>query len=261
MLSVIDEELAKLGSERERLQPLEVNLQAAAGRTAHARAALSKAKEKRTVAAGELRAQMEKYKIADKEVADAEAKLAAAEAAATAKRSEVKLAGVDDAVELLRQAATAQCGDTVVASQVAAALQQIAGLLGAATAAPRPETAAAEDGDAGGDPQRREPSGKAKGDSVSGDRQQECHAVFAACGANDAKSRRVCGPPAQQSPAAHAAPPGSADCNGDNGSGGTEAYAGGAVDGEISMGTDAPSDEPNLLQQAAAVLGDGADEL
>ncbi len=134
MLEVIDRELEQLSTEREKLQPLKVNLQAAAGRTAHARAALAKAEEKLTQAASELRAQMDKYRAADKEVADAEAKLSAAEAAATARRTEVKLGSVQEAVELLRQTASDKCGDTPVAAQVAAALQQIANLLGAVTA-------------------------------------------------------------------------------------------------------------------------------
>ncbi len=261
MLSVIDQELEKLAAERERLQPLEVNLQAAAGRTAHARAALSKAKEKRALAASELRAQMEKYKAADKEVADAEAKLAAAEAAATAKRSEVRLTGVDDAVELLRHAATAQCADATVAAQVAAALQQIAGLLGTSTSAPMPAAAAAS-GDAERDTQQQQSgTGKATGGAVDSGGQHQRHSVFAACGGSEAKSRRVDGPPGQQSPAAHTAPPGTSNLDENNGGGAAEAYAGGSVDGEISMGTDGAADESNLLSQAAAVLGDGADEL
>ncbi len=259
MLSVIDQELERLAAEREKLQPLEVNLQAAAGRTAHARAALSKAKEKRALAASDLRAQMDKYKAADKEVADAEAKLAAAEAAATARRSEAKLTGVDDAVELLRHAATAQCADASVAAQVAAALQQIAGLLGITTS---PVPAAAASGDAGKETQHEQGgTGKATGGAVDSGGQQENHPVFAACGGSEAKSRRVGGPTGQQSPAAHTAPPGTANLDGSNGGGATETYAGGSVDGEISMGTDGATDETDLLSQAAAVLGDGADEL
>ncbi len=55
IVATLDSELATLASERERLQPLEVNLQAAAGRTAHARAHLAKIKEKREAAARALR--------------------------------------------------------------------------------------------------------------------------------------------------------------------------------------------------------------
>ncbi len=260
MLAVIDEELEKLASEREKLQPLEVNLQAAAGRTAHARAALSKAKEKRTQAASELRSYMEKYKLADKEVTDAEAKLASAEAAATAKRTEIKLAGVDDAVELLRQAATDHCGDAAVATQVAAALQQIAGLLGAITGAPQPAETAGDAKPGAACPRDRNTTGKAAGAAVQSGAQQEIHAVFTACGATDAKSRRIGGPPSQQCPAAHAAPPGVGDDNGGHADG-AEVYAGGAVEGEVPMGGDGQADEADLLSQAAAVLGDGADEL
>ncbi len=47
LVHALDAELAALASEREKLQPLEVHLQAAAGRTAHARAHLAKAKERR----------------------------------------------------------------------------------------------------------------------------------------------------------------------------------------------------------------------
>ncbi len=260
MLAFIDEELQKLAAEREKLQPLEVNLQAAAGRTAHARAALAKAKEKRAAAASELRAAMEKYRQADKDVLDAEAKLASAEAAATAKRSEVKLTGVDDAVELLRQVATVQCGDAMVAAQVTTALQQIANLLGNATTATRPTPRAGDDKPADATGSQTASGEQQPGAAGQTEPQPVRHAVFAACGGNGNKSRRVDGPPTQQDPVAHAAPPLGGD--GDGGSGGQdEVYAGGTVDGEVQMGVDASTDDGNLLSQAAALLGDGGDDL
>ncbi len=256
MLAFIDDELQKLAAEREKLQPLEVNLQAAAGRTAHARAALAKAKEKRAAAANELRASMAKYKSADKDVTDAEAKLASAEAAATAKRTGAKLVGVDDAVELLRQAATVQCEDASVAAQVAAALQQIAGLLGnvaaAGSAAPETDNGAAN---------AAEPQAASGEQTTAGaaEPQPARHPVFAACGGSTAKSRRVDGPPTQQNPAAHAAP------NSGNGvdSGSTdqpEVFAGGTVDGEVQMGGEGQADD-DLLAQAAAALGNEGDDI
>ncbi len=85
------------------------------------------------------------------------------------------------------------------------------------------------------------------------------HSVFAACGASGAKSRRVEGPPNQQSPAAHAPPPGGDNCDGD-GPARREVYAGGAVDGEVCMGGDEPADG-DLLSQAAAALGREGDDL
>ncbi len=260
MLAAIDGELEKLAAEREKLQPLEVNLQAAAGRTAHARAALSKAKERRTLAASELRSQMEKYTLADKEVTEADAKLAAAEAAATAKRSEVKISGVHEAVELLRQTATEQCGDTAVGAQVAAALQQIANLLGSITTT-APATAASASTEK--PPVATEANGKnaeggAGGADSQGEPLRERHAVFAACGASEAKSRRVEGSPMQQNPAAHSPPPGGGGRDGDGDE--RELYAGGSVEGEVPMGGDNPEDG-DLLAQAAAALNENADEL
>ncbi len=260
MLAVIDGELEKLASEREKLQPLEVNLQAAAGRTAHARAALAKAKERRTLAASELRSQMEKYKLADKEVTDAETKLAAAEAAATAKRSEVKISGVHEAVELLRQTATEQCGDTAVGAQVAAALQQIADLLGSLSkAAPASAPASTERPPAAAETKNQSADGGASGAGSQAEPLRERHSVFAACGASEAKSRRVECAPMQQSPAAHASP------LGDGGGGGSgeeqELYAGGAVEGEVPMGGDKPAEDDDLLAQAAAALNANADDL
>ncbi len=250
MVATIDKELEMLASERERLQPLEVNLQAAAGRTAHARAALAKAKEKKTQAAKELRARIDAFKSAEKDVAEAEAKLTAAEAAATAKRTEVKATGVAEAVELLQQATAAKCGDSAVAAQLAAALQQIADVLGAITTPAAPaasgsgettESAAADGG------------GKGEG----GGAERERHPVFAVCGSSEAKSRRTL--PLPQNPAAVAGDAGghvALELPGAND--GAERYAGGAVDGEVDMGMDAPAvdSEDTLLAQAAAVLGD-----
>ncbi len=71
MVATIDNELAQLSEEWGRLQPLGVNLQAAAGRTAHARAALSRAREKKVQAAKELRAHVEAFKNSEKEVDEA----------------------------------------------------------------------------------------------------------------------------------------------------------------------------------------------
>ncbi len=261
MLAFIDEELQKLAAEREKLQPLEVNLQAAAGRTAHARAALAKAKEKRTAAASELRASMAKYKLADKEVSEAEAKLASAEAAATARRTGAKLVGIDDAVELLRQAAALQCEDATVAAQVASALQQIAGLLGKAEAAAAASTAADNGGseDAGTTGPQTANREQPPGTTGDAEPQPVRHTVFAACGGSGAKSRRIDGPPTQQSPAAHVPPPSGGVGDG----GGTEqpeVFAGGAVDGEVQMGGEGPADD-DLLSQAAAALGNEGDDL
>ncbi len=240
MLEAIDRELESLAAEREKLQPLEVNLQAAAGRTAHARAFLAKAKERKVQAAKELRTCMDKYRNADKEVAEAEAKLSAAEAAATAKRTEVKLGSVQDAVELLRKTATDKCGDSAVSAQVASALQQIADLLGAITT---PSPGMATGGDGGG--QQNEQA--AEGPS---------HPVFAVCGATDGKTRRTL--PPRQHPAAHAVSPGG---GGDNGGGGVQQQRndGGPHDGDVVMEA-APSNADegadDLLSQAAAALAD-----
>ncbi len=202
---------------------------------------------------------MEKYKQADKDVQDAEAKLASAEAAATAKRSEVKLTGVDDAVELLRQVATVQCGDETVAAQVATALQQIASLLGKATAATCPTPGMGDDTPADATGSQTSTGGQQPTVASRAEAQPVRHAVFAACGGNGNKSRRVDGPPIQQDPAAHAALP--TDNGGDGGGGRqNEVYAGGSVDGEVQMGTDAATDE-SILSQAATLLGDGGDDL
>ncbi len=251
MVTTIDKELEMLAAERERLQPLEVNLQAAAGRTAHARAALAKAKEKKVQAAKELRARIESFKNAEKDVAEAEAKLAAAEAAATAKRTEVKATGVAEAVELLQQATAAKCGDSAVAAQLAAALQQIADVLGAITTPTAPTAGNGESVTA--EATEADRSGKGAGTAS----EKEGHPVFAVCGSSEAKSRRTL--PLPQNPAAVAnVPPehGTLDLPGPGNS--AERFAGGAVDGEIDMGVEPPATESDdsLLAQAAAVLGD-----
>ncbi len=254
MVATIDRELETLSLEREKLQPLEVNLQAVAGRTAHARGAVAKAKEKKALAAKELRTHIESFKAAEKEVAEAESRLSAAEAAATAKRTEVKATGVMEAVELLQQATASKCGDSAIAAQVAAALQQIASVLGAVTA---PTTAsAAADADGAASTGQTTCSGKGDGDGAGGGQ----HPVFAVCGSTDAKKFRTM--PLPQEPAALAG--GAADVGGHEQpgtGGGAELFAGGAVDGEVSMGAvrPAPAAEDNdegLLSQAAAVLGD-----
>ncbi len=264
LVDAIDQELSKLAAEREKLQPLEVNLQAAAGRTANARAALSKAKEKRTLAAKELRDYMERYKAADKEVSEAETRLSAAEAAATAKRADAKSPTVQEAMEVLHQTAASQCGDATIAAQVSAALQQIANILGAIT---RPTAAATDESTSGGaggasgeQPQRI--SGEAADGDGTGDKGKGgAHPVFAACGATENKSRRTMA--SQQSPVAHSGPSDAAE-RGQRGAppgagaNQTELFAGGAVDGEVVMGAGGGERESTeaLLSQAAALLDD-----
>ncbi len=226
MVATIDKELEHLSAERERLQPLEVNLQAAAGRTANARAALAKAKEKRTQAAKELRTQIEAFKSAEKEVAEAEAKLLAAEAAA----------------------------------QVAAALQQIANVLGAITTATAGAAPTGAEGKTGEAAEQTQAGGDGGGINGKG---SGCHPVFAVCGSTDAKSRRTL--PLPQEPAAlvgGAADDGAHVQSG--GCDGNELFAGGTVAGEVSMGNAGPSggdDGEELLAQAAAVLGDEDSQL
>ncbi len=261
LVSAIDEELTKLASEREKLQPLEVNLQAAAGRTANARAALSKAKEKRTLAAKELREYMERYKAADKEVSEAETRLSAAEAAATAKRADAKSPTVQQAMEVLHHTATSKCTDAAVAAQVSAALQQIADILGAITAPTATATAngtgdGTEGAASGTSPQQ---VGSTAADSAGEKGKGGPHPVFAVCGATENKSRRTVA--SQRNPVAHSGPGdhaerGQRDTGADSGQ--PELFAGGAVDGEVTMGAGRDDAEPNdnLLSQAAALLED-----
>ncbi len=255
IVATLDAELAALASERERLQPLEVNLQAAAGRTAHARAHLAKTKEKRETAARALREKMEALKEADKEVEEAEAKLRAAEAAATAKRTEGAFAHAQDAFDFLQKDVAAKCSDSAVAAQLAEAFKGIAKLLAAASAAQPAEDEAKTAGDAesarpaGGEPQ-------------------------AVPGANASQRRRTDGAdPAARSTngtgGVDAANNGNGPGGGDgqhSGGGSGELYAGGAVDGEITMGQSNRSNKrgaaeveesaDELLRQATAALGE-----
>ncbi len=266
LVEAIDQELSKLAAEREKLQPLEVNLQAAAGRTANARAALSKAREKRNQAAKDLRDYMERYKAADKEVSEAEARLCAAEAAATAKRADAKSPTVQEAMEVLQQTAAAKCIDASVAAQVSAALQQIANIIGAITA----PVAAAGTGNANGkgegteEQSQSQPQPQPAGGAADGSTGDNggAHPVFAVCGSTQNKSRRTLS--GQQHPAAHTGPgdPEQRQCGAAPApvASQTELYAGGAVDGEVCMDGEQPSDDCNLLSQAAAVLGDSADD-
>ncbi len=267
MLSVIDSELAKLASERERLQPLEINLQAAAGRTANARASLAKAREKKETAARELRSRLDAFREAEKEVKEAEEKLRATEAAATAKRGEAKISGVQDAVDFLQQTAAAKVEDKAVAKEMADALQKIARMLsGLGTAQ--------DDG-------KENHRGDAEARTGSGDQatagENLGHPVLAVCGATPNKKLLLTTPPPQHPAALAGATAADDDChlpagkgNGDCGStvdvGGQEMFAGGAVDGEIVMGQSGkhPRDDADygeLEASAAAALGDDAAEL
>ncbi len=262
IVAALDTELAALASERERLQPLEVNLQAAAGRTAHARAHLAKVKERRDAAAKVLREKVEALKEADREVDEAEAKLRAAEAAATAKRSEGAFASAQDAFDYLQKDVAARYSDSAVAAQLAEAFKGIAKLLAAASAAHQP----AEDG------------AKTAGDAECGTPADGAAAATATAAAATPKS--VPGASASQRRRTEDADGGVAtgitDAGGGagnngglHGGGGNELFAGGAVDGEITMGQTARSNKrgpaevedssEDLLRQAAAALGE--DEL
>ncbi len=254
IMATLDTELAALASERERLQPLEVNLQAAAGRTAHARAHLAKVKERREAAAKSLREKVEALKEADKEVEEAEAKLRAAEAAATAKRSEGAFARAQDAFDFLQKDVAAKCSDPAVATQLAEAFKGIAKLLAAASAPHQPtEDAAKTAGDAEcGRPTSGEPQA-VPGASASQRRRTEATDP-AARGAEGAGATDVAD-----------AGGGTSSGGGQCGGGGNELYAGGAVDGEITMGQTARSNKrgaaevddssEELLRQAADALG------
>ncbi len=255
MLATIDDELAQLSAERETLQPLEVNLQAAAGKTAHARAALAKAREKRDQAARDLKAKIDAYKDVEREVKDAEDKLRAAEAAATAKRCET-VGGVQEAVSLLQKVAAEKCGEGPVAEQVATALLQIAKLLGTNTeqGGDGPEKGGgsletgAENGGKGADAQPRPPA------APGGDAR------------HDNKKLRTS--PPQQNPADATGKPPALDGGADKqlGDGESQVYAGGGtVDGEITMGgggcgKHGRGPEDDLLAEAEAVLADPEDK-
>ncbi len=258
IVATLDAELAALASERERLQPLEVNLQAAAGRTAHARAHLAKVKEKREAAARALREKMEALREADKEVEDAEAKLRAAEAAATAKRTEGAFAHAQDAFDFLQRDVASKCSDSAVAAQLAEAFKGIAKLLAAASASQQP---AEDTTKTAGDAENAKPASggpqAVPGASASQRRRTEA-ADPAACGGDGTG-------------ATDAASPGGGAGSGDgqHGGGSSELFAGGPVNGEITMGQSTRSNKrgaaevedssDELLRQAAAALGE--DEL
>ncbi len=258
MLATIDSELAQLSAERETLQPLEVNLQAAAGKTAHARAALAKAKEKREQAAKDLRAKIDLYKETEREVKEAEERLRAAEAAATAKRSE-KVGGVQEAVCLLQKVAAEKCGGGPVVDQVMSALLQIAQLLGTAVSEQGDETILPSDG--------VQPGGGEKGEKGKGDGAVP-RADFTACGSQPSDNKKLRTEPPSQHPAGVAVQ--LAGMDGDGGrltdSGLGVAFAGGGtVEGEITMGSGGcgkheRDTEDDLLGMAAAVLGDSEDK-
>ncbi len=255
IVATLDAELAALASERERFQPPEVNLQAAAGRTAHARAHLAKTKEKRENAARALREKVEALKEADKEVEEAETKLRAAEAAATAKRSEGAFTQAQDAFDFLQKDVAAKCSDSAVAAQLAEAFKGIAKLLAAASAAQPTEDAAKTAGDA-------EDTRPAAGEPQ------------AVPGANASQRRRTDGADAAArgingTGGVDATNNGNGLGGGDGqhgGGGGGELYAGGAVDGEITMGqsgrtnkrgaAEVEESSEELLRQATAALGE-----
>ncbi len=267
MVSVIDSELAKLASERECLQPLEINLQAAAGRTANARASLAKAREKKETAARELRNRLDAFREAEKEVKEAEDKLRATEAAATAKRGEVRIGGVQDAVEFLQQTAVAKVEDKAVAKEMADALQKIARMLSGLG------TAQGSEGGGHG----KDAEAKTGGGDQAAARDDRSHPVVAVCGAT-ANKKLLLTVPQPQHPAAlagittadddRAVPTGkgSGDGGGDANASGQEVFAGGAVDGEIVMGQSGKhprddADYESLEASAAAALGDDNAEL
>ncbi len=258
IVATLDAELAALASERERLQPLEVNLQAAAGRTAHARAHLARVKEKREAAARALREKMEALREADKEVEDAEAKLRAAEAAATAKRTEGAFAHAQDAFDFLQRDVASKCSDSAVAAQLAEAFKGIAKLLAAASASQQP---AEDTTKTAGDAESAKPAGgeplAVPGASASQRRRTEA-ADPAACGGDGAGTTDAASPGG-----------GAGSGDGQHGGGSSELFAGGPVNGEITMGQSTRSNKrgaaevedssDELLRQAAAALGE--DEL
>ncbi len=258
IVATLDAELAALASERERLQPLEVNLQAAAGRTAHARAHLAKIKEKRETAAKALREKVEALKEADKEVEEAEAKLRAAEAAATAKRTEGAFAHAQDAFDFLQKDVATKCNDSAIAAQLAEAFKGIAKLLAAASAAQLPTGDVAKTaGDAEGG--RAEGGGPQAVPGASASQRRRTNAADpTARGGEDTE-------PAGTANTGN----GTGDGSGLHGGGSSELFAGGTVDGEITMGQGARSNKRgaaeveessgDLLRQAAAALGE--DEL
>ncbi len=254
IVATLDAELAALASERERLQPLEVNLQAAAGRTAHARAYLAKTKEKREAVAKALREKVEALKEADREVEEAEAKLRAAEAAATAKRTEGTFAQAQDAFEFLQKDVAARCSDSAIAAQIAEAFKGIAKLLAAASAGQTAEDATKTAGDAEGTKPAAEGPQAVPGASAS-QRRRTDGTDSAPRAANEAGDKD----------AANTGGTGGGDGQRGGGVGG-ELYAGGAVDGEITMGqnnrcnkrgaAEVEESSEELLRQAATALGE-----
>ncbi len=256
MLATIDNELAQLSAERETLQPLEVNLQAAAGKTAHARAALAKARERRDQAAKDLRAKIDAYKDVEREVKEAEEKLRAAEAAATAKRSET-VGGVQEAVTLLQKVAAEKCGEGPVAEQVTSALLQIAKLLG--TAAADQSEANSEKGGGGA-----ETGGGSSGKGAGA--QTRPPAAPGGDARPDNKKLRT-HPPQQEPTDATGKPPAlDGDAGKQSNAGEGQVFAGGGtVDGEITMGGDVSGKhgrgpEDDLLNEAEATLAEPEDK-
>ncbi len=239
--ALVDEELATLAAERERLQPLEVNLQAAAGRTAHARAFLAKAREKREAAAKVLREKLDALKEADKEVEDAEKKLQAAEAAATAKRSETTFSGVQEAFSFIQRSVADKCQDENVAKQIAAALGNFAQLLGVGANVDSGDAAVAPTEAAGA-------AGKSETGAAAGSSKAEGGAVALAGAGGLAHGKRDDAIGGGGGATASERPP--------------ELFAGGAVDGEISMqpsnkrGFDEVKGDDDLIAQATEALGD-----
>ncbi len=253
IVAALDAELASLASERERLQPLEVNLQAAAGRTAHARAHLAKIKEKREAAARALRERMEALREADKEVEEAEAKLRAAEAAATARRAEGTFAHAQDAFDFLQKDVASKCSDATVAAQLAEAFKGIAKLLAAANTT---QQAAENAGKTAGDAEATKPAGggpQAVPGASASQRRRTDDAETAKGGSGDigAEDAVITGG-------------GNGNGGGQPGGNGSELFAGGPVDGEVAMGQGTRSNKrgasevedssEELLRQAAAAL-------
>ncbi len=268
MVAVIDSEMASLSAEREQLQPLEINLQAAAGRTANARASLAKARERKETAAKELRARLEAYHAAEREVKEAEEKLRATEAAATARRSEAKIHGVQDAVDFL-QAATEKVTDKNMASEVAAALQKIAHMLNGFDA--NVGSGAKDEGGATGAGTTAAGQAAADGGNTDGERSA---GIIPVRGSSPAKKLLLEKPPTQTGSETGASSGEVAgNVHGGKGCGGAAVpingdgqaiYAGGAVDGEVVMGSAtevARENADDLVAQAAAALGDDAADL
>ncbi len=200
---------------------------------------------------------MEALKEADKEVEEAETKLRAAEAAATAKRAEGTFTQAQDALEFLQKDAAARCNDSAVAAQIAEAFKSIAKLLATASAAQPAEEATKTAGDAGGTKPATEGPQAVPGASAS-QRRRTDGTDSAPRVANEAGDKG----------AANTGVTGGGDSQRGGGVDG-ELYAGGAVDGEITMGqnngcnkrgaAEVEDSSEELLRRAAAALGE--DEL